>query len=111
MADEFRVIGSVVALGFGFVLLPIALMAYQRFARRLALRCPETGDQTAVKVDTWRAVRTSLFGEPRLSVRDCARWPEKRNCGQLCLDEAGSPSSTPATIQEKPHTPHQMSVE
>ena len=89
MGIELLTIGAVCALGFLCVLLPTAWSAYHRYAHRLALTCPETGVKTAVQIDPFRAMRTSLFGEPKLFVRDCARWPKMKNCAQQCLGEAG----------------------
>jgi hypothetical protein len=90
MINELQLIGAVSTLGFFYVLLPIAWSEYHRYAHRLALSCPETGLQTVVHIDPYLAMRTSLIGEPKLSVRDCARWPKMKNCAQNCLGEAGS---------------------
>lgn len=88
MLEEIRLISALLMLGGAFVLLPVGWGAYHSYARRKRLVCPETRDKTAVKIDAWRAARTSLVGEPKLSVRDCTRWPARRYCRQECLAEA-----------------------
>ncbi len=85
MIEEIRLIGALLMLGAAYVLLPIAWDAYHSYTHRKWLVCPETGDKMAVKLDAWRAARTSLVGEPKLAVWDCTRWPARRYCGQECL--------------------------
>jgi hypothetical protein len=47
--------------------------------------CPETGKSTIVKVDAVHAALTSTLGSQDIRLRDCSRWPLKRECGQECL--------------------------
>ena len=49
------------------------------------VNCPETGGSTIVRVDVIRAALTSTVGKEDIRLRDCSRWPTKRDCGQECL--------------------------
>jgi hypothetical protein len=69
------VIGSVV----------LVLSRYYRLRGTRLVTCPETCEPVAVEVKTARAALSSLAGEPSFRLRDCTRWPERRNCGQECL--------------------------
>ncbi len=80
-------IGSVVLLGFAFVLLPTMLDVYKRYKWRTAVECPETGRTTAIHVDAGRAARSAMFGDPKLRVQECARWPSRMECDQACLKD------------------------
>jgi hypothetical protein len=58
-----------------------------RVSRELA--CPVTGAPALVKLDPWYAVKMHARGNRELRVMDCACWPERRDCGQECLERAG----------------------
>ena len=55
--------------------------------------CPENHAPVAVEVDMKRLALTSVAGKGEFRLRDCSRWPEKKDCGQMCLAE----------IEEAPH--------
>jgi hypothetical protein len=55
--------------------------------------CPETRAPAAVELDLRHLAATSAVGFRELRLGDCSRWPEKKNCGQMCLAE----------IEEAPH--------
>ncbi len=78
-------IGAILTLAALFILAPISLHVYGRYRLRKALWCPETGHCASVQINAGRAAGSSLFGEPKLRVKDCARWPERRDCDQGCL--------------------------
>ena len=59
-----------------------------RIARRVT--CPAAGAPALVALDPWYAARMHAVGNAELRVRQCARWPEHRNCGQECLSQIGS---------------------
>ncbi len=84
--NPMMLLGALLALAVLFVLAPLTLHIYGRYRERSALRCPETGRLTSVQVDASKAARTALFGDPTLRIKDCARWPEKKECAQGCLD-------------------------
>ena len=47
--------------------------------------CPETKRPTIVEVDSLHASLTSTVGLPDIRLKDCSRWPIKKDCGQECL--------------------------
>jgi hypothetical protein len=60
-------------------------LAYSRFRGKRVVTCPETATPAAVEVDAKRAALTGVLAEPRLVLKSCSRWPERRECGQECL--------------------------
>lgn len=54
-----------------------------------SVTCPANGAATLVKLDPWYAVRMHARGDRELRVIDCACWPERRECGRECLEQAG----------------------
>ncbi len=85
-SESFMLIGAIMALAVLFVLTPVTLHIHRRYRDRTALRCPETGRLTSVRIDAEKAAKSALFGEPKLRVETCTRWPEKKNCARKCLD-------------------------
>ncbi len=85
-AELLLLIVAIVALAVLFVLVPVTRTVYELYRDRRALRCPETGRLTSVQIDAEKAAKSALFGEPKLRIEACARWPEKKNCAQRCLD-------------------------
>lgn len=93
--EMIMLIGALLTLAVLYILAPMALHFYARYKERRALRCPDTRRLTSVQIDAGRAAGTSLFGKPKLRIRDCARWPERKDCGQGCLLKPPFPSSRP----------------
>ncbi len=60
--------------------------AWWTYRGRRVITCPETRQPAAVDVDTRHAALTAFTG-PDLRLADCSRWPEKRHCGQECLQQ------------------------
>ena len=58
-----------------------------RFRGEMLVRCPETHEPAAVKVDVARAAVKSLAGGRERELRDCSRWPERGECDQDCLEQ------------------------
>ena len=85
-SESFMLIGAIMTLAALFVLTPVTLHVYRRYRDQRALRCPETGRLTSVQIDAGKAARSALFREPKLQIEACARWPERKNCAQRCLD-------------------------
>ena len=85
MKDPGLVILGVVAVGFFFVVLPVALMAFGRYREPRVVACPEAGRAARVAVDTRHATATAVLGRLRLRVASCTLWPARRGCGQVCL--------------------------
>ena len=59
-----------------------------RIARHVT--CPALGAPVLVALDPWYAVRMHTLGDSEVRVKNCARWPERRDCGQECLTEIGA---------------------
>lgn len=83
-------------LGAGVVIVAIALAAvgllwvlpsFRAYRSPRVVTCPETGLATAVEVDAMRAARSAWLGPLDLVLRNCARWPERGDCGQECRSQ------------------------
>jgi len=85
MDNALITIAAILALGTLFVLIPVASDSYRRFRRRRVVTCPETKAIAEILIDARHAACSSLFGNPRLRVKDCTRWPKREDCGQDCL--------------------------
>lgn len=81
---SFALVGVLALAGF-FLLLCLAVREFLRFHGKMVVRCPETGQPAAVRVDSWRALLPDASGGSRLRLKDCSRWPARRNCGRECL--------------------------
>ena len=51
--------------------------------------CPETGKYVRVQLDATLAALTAVPGPPKLRVTQCELWPERGDCGQLCIRPQG----------------------
>jgi hypothetical protein len=67
-----------VRIGFG-------LRAYFKQRGERLVVCPETRKHAAVDMDASRAAQKAFIGTPYFRLRDCSRWPERKDCGQECL--------------------------
>jgi len=88
MTTPLITIAAILALGALFVLIPVASDSYRRFRRRRVVTCPETKASAEILIDARHAAGSSLFGNPRLRVNDCTRWPERQGCAEDCLKSA-----------------------
>ena len=78
------VVALAVALWFG---LRWFVRSYSKYQGSRTVTCPETGKPAVVEVDALHASLTSTVRLPDIRLRDCSRWPIKRQCGQECLTE------------------------
>ncbi len=85
METVWVLIAAVILIGFFYVLVPLVINTFQRYRRKRALRCPETGMLVEVDIDAKQAAFSSPFGKPLLRVKNCTLWPEKENCHMKCL--------------------------
>ena len=78
---------SAIALGVVYLVLraAMALRWYLRFRGLRMVTCPETERAVGVQVAAGRGAAEVFLGSTRLELRECTRWPEKRDCGQECL--------------------------
>lgn len=87
MTTAFIMIAAIVVLGAVYVLLPVAAHTYRRLRGPKVVTCPETLRRTPIELDAKGGALTSTFGEAKLKVTKCARWPDHRDCDQDCLKE------------------------
>ncbi|MFO0758488.1 MAG: hypothetical protein U0359_18490 [Byssovorax sp.] len=81
--DPEVVLPAVVAIGVGFVVLP--MMGMQAAAARspLPVICPDNGKEEHVRVGMKRAL-LSIFTDGPQEVVGCSRWPGKQDCDHAC---------------------------
>ncbi|MBI4589964.1 MAG: hypothetical protein HY725_14110 [Candidatus Rokubacteria bacterium] len=86
MSTPWLVLAAIVTLALLYVLFPVVAETFLRLRRGKLLRCPETGSEAEVRIDAPRAAFTAAFSQPRLRVKDCSRWPQRKSCEEGCLD-------------------------
>jgi hypothetical protein len=69
-----------------FHLIPAA-EAYVAYRGKRLVTCPENKQKAAVEVAAARAAASLSWGEPKLRLNQCSRWPERQGCGQDCLQQ------------------------
>ena len=79
-------IAGLAALVVVYLLLAPMVRVYERFRGKRLVTCPETRTTAAVEVDAAAAAIPS-FGERKLQLKECTRWPERQACGQDCLSQ------------------------
>ena len=80
---------ALLAVLVGTVLFHIfpAVRTYFLYRGKRIVTCPETHLPEAVDVAAGKAAISALFAEPEPRLRHCSRWPERRDCGQECLNQ------------------------
>jgi len=58
----------------------------RREIRHWTVECPETGGLAEADI-TARAAPFPTSCKPRLTVKNCSLWPERKACGQKCLSD------------------------
>jgi hypothetical protein len=76
-----------VALSVLYLVLRPLLHAYLKFRGTRVITCPETRKPAAVEMDAKHAAVTAVLGKESLRLSNCSRWPERRHCGQECLQQ------------------------
>ena len=87
MTAAILTIAAVLATGVLYVLAPTMADAWARFRRPREVRCPDGGVPATVVPDPARAAFTSLIGPPNLRLKDCTRWPQRRDCARGCVEQ------------------------
>jgi hypothetical protein len=64
-----------------------AVGAYFALRGERIITCPETHRPAAVEVAAGKAALKTFTGTQSVRLKDCSRWPEKRNCDQACLHQ------------------------
>lgn len=68
-------------------LLWIGLRVYRKYRGERLVICPETKKPAAVEVAAARRAMEVFVDHGHIRLKDCSRWPERRNCGQECLSQ------------------------
>ena len=71
---------------FVFRAIPGAQAFFGYRGKRL-VTCPETHKTEAVDVDAREAAFGAFLSEPTLHLKQCSRWPVRKDCGQECLQQ------------------------
>jgi hypothetical protein len=87
MTTPLLLMTAIIAVGAGYVLLPVILDTLRRFRGEKPVVCPETGNAATVQLDARVAAATSAFGRPKIRMTHCSRWPERRRCDRECLGQ------------------------
>ena len=75
------------AVAISVIALVKGLRAYLRARGKRLITCPETHCTAAVELDARGAGLRAFRGGTYHCLRDCSRWPEKKDCAQDCLAE------------------------
>ena len=78
------------ALIFAAVIAARQLHVWWKYRGQRVVTCPETRNAAGVVVDARHAAATGLFDAPELRLSSCSRWPERKDCGQLCLSQVAA---------------------
>ena len=63
------------------------VQTYFSYRGKRLVTCPETLGKEAVNVAPRKTAAWAFAGEFDLRVNQCSRWPERRDCGQECLQQ------------------------
>ena len=69
-----------------FRIIPVVCTYFQYRGKRI-VTCPETLEPEAVDLAAGKAAISAFSGGLELRIEQCSRWPERRDCGQECLDQ------------------------
>jgi hypothetical protein len=69
-----------------FRVIPV-VQTYFRYRGKRLITCPETLTTEAVDVAARKAAAWAFIGESELCTDKCSGWPERRDCGQECLQQ------------------------
>jgi hypothetical protein len=83
----FAILVLFVVFAVLWLALPVAVETYWELRAPRAAICPETRAPVEVRLNAGRAAAAATVGLPALRIRHCARWPDRRQCGQACLDQ------------------------
>ncbi|HWH79992.1 MAG TPA: hypothetical protein VNT76_21575 [Candidatus Binatus sp.] len=87
MVTPLITIGAIIAAALACVIAPAAREIYRQYRQRQVVVCPNNKNLAEVNLQAGRAALKSLFGEPKLLVKSCSRWPSKKGCDEACVKE------------------------
>lgn len=85
MSIEAYLVIAVVAFTVLYFVAPMVIGAIVRYRGKRLVTCPETRRPAAVDMDVKHAALSAVIGPPDLRLKNCSRWPERRDCEQECL--------------------------
>lgn len=78
-------VAAIVALALVYVLFPVFTDTYRRFRRKRVVTCPDSRQLAEVQFDACHTACAALVGVPKIRLKDCTRWPSRKDCGAECL--------------------------
>ena len=64
--------------------------AYSRSRGPRTIVCPEINEGVTIQLDLRHALKMHVTGDLGGKVKECARWPQRKDCGQGCLKQIGA---------------------
>ncbi len=90
MTTAFFWLVAIALLVAAYPVLEAAVDTYRKLRGKRLVTCPETKAPAAVELDARHAGFDAALGKSSLRVKECSRWPERKDCGQGCLREIES---------------------
>lgn len=89
MAPELYTLIAFLAIVAAYLLhrLLIGGREFRKLSGSMLVECPETHERVAVKVANGRAALAATVGKEHVELKQCTRWPERKDCDQACLCE------------------------
>jgi hypothetical protein len=78
-------VAAIFTLAVVVVFLPVVTYTFQRYRKKMRVRCPGTGGRAWVDINAFRAALSSALGKPRLRIKNCSLWPKRKNCDRGCV--------------------------
>ncbi len=85
MDHPFWVIVAIFALGWIYVLAPVAVDTFMRYRKTRTVMCPEKTTPAEIQIDAGQAALLAVAGKTALQIRHCTLWATgKCDCAQGC---------------------------
>ena len=85
--DPWIVLPVLALLAVLFVMVPVGLAVWARYAGRKLTRCPVSKREAIIEVDATRAGLAAAFGRRAVRLTACSLLPERWACARGCLGE------------------------
>jgi len=80
------------------------IRVYFRFRGTRLVTCPEMRQAAVVEVAASSMGMQAILNEPRLRLRECSRWPMRKDCGQDCLRQIEAHESEEKFLSRLKHS-------
>lgn len=87
MATVISIAMAAAGLALLYLLYRSAGRAYFKSRGVRVVTCPENTQPAAVTLDALHAATSTLRSAHELHLQNCSRWPERKDCGQSCLQQ------------------------